>query len=74
MKRYIVDRIEEDFVVLQDEDKKMSDIPKSIIPDANEGDVVIFKDGVYVVDEEETISRKEKMVAKMKKLLKRGEL
>ena len=69
MKKYIVDRIEEGFVVLQDEAKKMSDIPKNEIPDAKEGDIVIFENGRYRIDAVETQERKEFMTEKMKRLL-----
>ncbi len=70
MKKYIVDRIEEGFVILQDENKKMSDIPKSEIPDAKEGDIVILENSGYKIDAVQTQKRKEFMTEKMKRLLK----
>ncbi len=36
----IVDRIEEDFLVLELEDKKHINVPKILVPNAREGDII----------------------------------
>ena len=36
----VVDRIEEDFIVLELEDGSVVDVPKVLIPGAKEGDVI----------------------------------
>ncbi len=36
----IVDRIEEDYLVLELENHKMINVPKNLVPDAIEGDII----------------------------------
>ena len=43
-----VDRIEEDYIVLELEDGSIVDIPKELIPGAKEGDIV----DIYIKKEE----------------------
>ena len=64
MKRYIVDRFEGDFIVLEKEEGGITDIKKSLLPDAKKGDIVIENDGVYFVDKEATKKRKAFMMEK----------
>ena len=53
--RYIIDHFEEKFAVCEDEKGNLVDIKKSEIPEtAQEGDVLIYKNGKYIVDKSET--------------------
>lgn len=53
--RYIIDRFEGDTAVLEDENKKFLNVPKSILPEiSDEGDCLVFKDGKYIIDKETT--------------------
>lgn len=59
---YIVDRIEEDFAVLQDDQEKLyplplTDLPAEIFP----GAVLLFENGAYTVDVEQTRTRRERI-------------
>lgn len=68
MEKYIVDRFEGEFAVLEKESGGMVDILKNDLPPAQEGDVIIFENGVYKVSHEETQKRKELIAEKMRKL------
>lgn len=68
MEKYIIDRFEGEYAVLEKAKGGTTDIPKSELPDVSEGDIVIFEDGTYRVDEEETKKRKELIAEKMRKL------
>jgi Protein of unknown function (DUF3006). len=55
----IIDRFEGDYAVVEFEEKKMKDIPRSeLTADAKEGDVIVLVGGRYRVDTEETQRRK----------------
>lgn len=54
--KVIVDRIEENFIVVEIEKGKTVDIPKELIPDAQEGDVISIQ-----IEKEETNHRKKMM-------------
>lgn len=55
---YIVDRIEENYVVLEAEDKTMQDVESFMFPEGiKAGDVVRLIHGQYVIDEEATKER-----------------
>ncbi len=69
--KYIIDRFEGEFAVLEKEEGGTIDVPKTQIPNAKEGYVVFFKDGVYSIDAEETEKRKALIAEKMKKLFER---
>ena len=71
MEKYIVDRFEEEYLVLEKETGETIDIPKEEIPDAQKGDVVIFKNGKYTVDREETVARKKIIAEKLRKLFEK---
>lgn len=71
MERYIIDRFEGDFAVLEREEGGTIDVLKSDLPEASEGDVVIFENGSYRVDKEETLSRRELIAEKMRKLFEK---
>ena len=69
--KYVIDRFEGEFAVLEKEEGGTFDVPKSELGDAKEGDVVLLDDGVYIVDAEETRKRKEMIAEKMRKLFGR---
>ena len=71
MEKYIVDRVEGDFAVLEKESGGTIDVPKKDIPDAKEGDVLILENGIYKVSLEETQRRKELIAEKMRKLFEK---
>ena len=68
MERYIIDRFEGDFAVLERENGGTVDVLKADLPDATEGDVIVFENGFYKVDKEETQRRQELILEKMRKL------
>lgn len=67
---WIVDRIENNIVVLEAMDKSHSDVSLSLFPDTvKEGDVVILReDGTYKTDEMKTKARKAKLFEMQKKI------
>ncbi len=72
MERYVIDRFEGDFAVLEREEGGTVDILKSDLPETTEGDVIIFENGVYRVDKEETLRRQELTLEKMRKLFEKN--
>ena len=59
---YIVDRIEDDFIVCEADGGKILNIPKSAVTDSvREGDVLVCKKGVYKRDDSETAKRAQKI-------------
>ena len=68
MEKYIVDRFEEDFVVLEKKSGESFDVKKTLLPDAKPGDVVFERDGVFFVDREATLERKAVISEKHRKL------
>ena len=71
MEKYIVDRFEGDFAVLEKEIGETVDVCKELLPYAKEGDVLIFENGVYRVDNEETQKRKAMIEEKFRKLFEK---
>lgn len=71
MEKYIVDRFEEGYLVLEKETGETIDVLKEEIPDAQKGDVVIFENGKYTVNKEETIARKKIIAEKLRKLFEK---
>lgn len=67
MERYIVDRFEGEYAVLEKEDGTTIDVLKELVS-AAEGDVVVLKDGEYYADEEQTLARRRMIEEKMRKL------
>ena len=56
----IVDRLEEEYIVCEDENKNIVNILKDEVEDeVREGDILIFVDGKYIVNKEKTKDRKE---------------
>lgn len=65
----IIDRFEGDKVVLET-DFGMQAISRELLPaDANEGDVVIFENGIYFIDQQSTDERRRAMEEKLRRLL-----
>lgn len=54
--RVIIDRFEGDFAVVETENEKFTQIPKMLIPDAKEGDVVDI-----TINSDETAKRSAKI-------------
>lgn len=67
--KYLIDRLEEGFAVLQNEDGSFVSVESSLIPsNAKEGDVLIFTSNSYFVDKEETKIRKNNFFQKFSSL------
>lgn len=56
MMKVIIDRFEGEFAIVEIEEGKFTSLPKIVIPNAQEGDVIEIK-----IDEKETKHRKEKI-------------
>ena len=69
--KYIIDRFEENFAVLEKEEGGTIDVDVALLPGAKKGDVVIEKDGVYRIDKAETKERKESVMKKIFRLFGR---
>ena len=62
--RLIIDRVEGDFAVCETEDMSVINIPTAEIPfDVKEGNVLIFQNGKYIIDEEYEADRRAKIFA-----------
>lgn len=68
MERYIVDRFEEDFIVLEKETGGSIDIKRELLPHVQRGDVLTEENGIFLIDEKETLERKKRIFEKMNKL------
>jgi len=67
----IIDRFEEGFAVCEREDKVMINIKKELLPEgAEEGQVILLKEGGIVIDYEETKKRKKEIEEATKDLWK----
>lgn len=68
--KYIVDRIEDNIVVLENQDtKEIINIDISILPKKiKEGNILIYKNNSYYIDKEAEIKRKKEILEKFKKL------
>lgn len=71
MERYIVDRFQEDFVVLERETGGCIDIKRELLPHVQRGDVLTEENGVFLIDEQETLERKTRIYEKMNKLFEK---
>lgn len=69
---YTVDRIENDYVVLENRNNlDMIDVKITEFNyDVSEGDIVLYKDGKYIKDEEETNRIKNNIRSRFNKLKK----
>ena len=61
--KVIIDRLEGDYAVVEIDKGKFVNLPKELVPDAKEGDVVIIR-----VDHEGTNKRKERVKDLMNQL------
>ncbi len=69
MKKFTIDRFEEDKAVLECENGDMITLDKSSLPkNVKEGDVLCFEDGSCFLDQEETNKRKERIKSLMDSL------
>ena len=69
MKRFTVDRIEEDKAVLECENGECVTLEvKSLPKNIKEGDVLCFEENSYFLDEEETEKRRQKIKSLMDSL------
>ncbi len=72
--RYIIDRSEGEYWVLEDSKRNMHSLPKTELPpDCREGDVLQQTDGKFFRDPDETARRKAELAEKQEKLRKRAE-
>ena len=72
--RYIIDRMEENYWVLEDPNRKMHWVPKYLLPpDCREGDVLVEEGGIYRLDPQETARRKARLAQKLEKLRKKAQ-
>lgn len=71
MKKFIVDRFEEEYAVLEKEEGGTVDVLQSELPEVKEGDILTYESGVFTVDCIETIRRKELIREKMRKLFEK---
>lgn len=72
--RYIIDRMEGEYWILEDPNRKMHPVKKSLLPpDCREGDVLEEEGGTYRREPEETAKRREMLQKKLEKLRKRAE-
>lgn len=69
MKKFIIDRIEEDSVVLECENGTFVTLERKALPKKiKDGDALYFNEGSYFLDAAETERRKQKMADLMKDL------
>lgn len=68
MEKYIIDRFEGDFAVLEKEGGGTFDVKKELLEGACEGDVVIYENGKYIIDVQETQMRRKNIEEKMRRL------
>ena len=73
MEKYILDRFEENFAVLEKREGGTIDVDASLLKNAKAGDVIVVNDGKYFVDEKATEERKALMEQKRKKLFERNQ-
>ena len=68
-KKYIVDRMEGDYVILEGEQGNLFNVKKrNMIANVKEGDILYKKDNIYFIDDEATKRRKEEIDNLMKGL------
>lgn len=72
MKYYSVDRIEENIATLIDDDENKVEIDVSqLLKDVKEGDILKFENGKYVLDKDETMKRKERILSLQNRIFKK---
>ncbi len=70
--KFVIDRFEGDYAVLEKEDGGTIDVLKSLIENGAEGDVLVFDGESYTKDKEETQTRKKRIEEKMKRLFQQN--
>ncbi|MEM1485806.1 DUF3006 domain-containing protein [Oscillospiraceae bacterium PP1C4] len=64
--RFIIDRFEEGFAVCEDETGMMQTLARTLLPaDAAAGDVLVFADGMWRIDAQETAGRRASIQKKL---------
>ena len=72
--RYIIDRMEGEYWILEDPNRKMHPVKQSLLPQVcREGDVLEEEGGTYRRNLEETARRREVLQKKLEKLRKKAE-
>ncbi|AOR24617.1 DUF3006 domain-containing protein [Clostridium taeniosporum] len=67
--KYIVDRIEENYVVIESSEGEIIEVSLSNIKgNIRDGDVLIKKEDVFIIDKEETLKRKQAINNMMKNM------
>ncbi len=70
-KIYTIDRFEDAFAVLEDESGGHIDVPKDQIPgNAHEGDILEQSETGFIIREDLTRERRDKIITKQKRLFK----
>lgn len=70
MKKYIIERIENNIAIIEDENGKTFEIKKKLIKGCKENDVIYKNNNVFVKDEKETCLRKQLILKKQNNLFK----
>lgn len=74
MKSYYIDRIEEEFVICENEQREFLTFCKKYLPSSiGEGDVITLSDKKWEIDYNQTKLRREKAYKLLQKLFKEGE-
>lgn len=74
MKSYYIDRIEEEFVICENEQREFLTFYKKYLPSlVGEGDVITLSDKKWEIDYNQTKLRREKAHKLLQKLFKEGE-
>ena len=69
LEKYAVDRIEGDFALLENIDtKEMKLVELLLLPVVKEKDILVYKDDLYMIDNEERRKRLEIINEKLRKL------
>ncbi|HHV71224.1 MAG TPA: DUF3006 domain-containing protein [Clostridia bacterium] len=69
--KYILDRFEGDYAVCEDENGRTTNLKRNELPsNVQEGDVLIFEDGIFIIDKEETEIRKKEIEKLFNDLIK----
>jgi len=71
MARYVLDRYEGDWAILEDEDGRMLKVARDTLPQASEGEALEEADGRWRVDPERTERLRRQARARLERL-KRG--
>lgn len=74
MKSYYIDRIEEEFVICENEQREFLTFHKKYLPSSiGEGDIITLSDKKWEIDYNQTKLRREKAYKLLQKLFKEGE-